>query len=48
MWRSLYSAFEVRAKIAELSARATTNAKPRDQNWRQQRARSIIELRLFQ
>ena len=31
--------------MTELSVRATTNA--RDQKWRRQRARTIIELRLF-
>ena len=41
----MYSTFEVRAKLAELSVRVTTNA--RDRKWRQQRARTVIELRLF-
>ena len=33
--------------MAELSVRTTTNAKQRDQKWTRQRARTIIELRLF-
>ena len=35
--------FEVRAKMVELSVRTTTNA--REQKWKRQRARTIIELR---
>ena len=37
--------FEVRAKMMELSVITTTNA--REQKWKRQRARTIIELRLF-
>ena len=44
-WKSLYSTFEVQAKMAELSVRTTINA--HDQKWIQQQVRTIIELRLF-
>ena len=41
----MYSTFEVRAKMAELSVKTTTNA--HDQKWRQQQVRTIIELSCF-
>ena len=37
--------FKVRAKMAELSVRTTTNT--HNQKWRRQQARTLIELRLF-